>query len=142
MDISDTVGMKEFINNQICHLRKEMLTRIESNKELFTTKLESSMSAVAEAKKEMDRRMEEANNLRKQLDKQGEDVRLLLTKYIERAEYQVILNTITDRLDKIDRVLAKAEGKADQKSVTTATIIAVTGIVLGLVSLLVGTFLK
>ena len=97
------IGEKDYVDNQLCHLRKELITRIDSNKEFFNERLRTFENQTKEAKEDMSQRLSGMNEFRSQLKDQA-------ATFITRNEHQIII----DRLDRIEKTLATTEGKASQ----------------------------
>ena len=85
-------------------LKEYVETRIDSLKLYF----EARFKAIELAKSDMDRRMDAANRLREQIDKQTEETNKMLTNYVNRTEHDYVLKSIQE----IKETLAKEEGKA------------------------------
>lgn len=108
---SDAVSLKEHIEARIVALEK----------------------ATEVAAREMNRRLEGMNEFREQPDKQ---TRTFIDKDLFENRYESLCN----RLVSLEGFKERQVGKADQKDVTIALVIALSSIALGICSLIISIF--
>ena len=119
-------------------LKEYIEARIDSLKLYFEARFKAEERSIELAKADMDRRMDAANRLREQIDKQNEDNSKALSNYVNRTEHDYVLKAIQE----IKETLAKAEGKASQSSVTTVTFMAIASLLLGSIGLIIHILVK
>jgi hypothetical protein len=101
-----------------------------SLKEHLESRIHALEKATQVAKDEMDRRLEGMNRFRDQLDKQTRT-------FVDKDYFEHHCETNNDRIAKLESFKDQMTGKADQKSVTNAIIIAVISIAISIVSIII-----
>jgi predicted phage gp36 major capsid-like protein len=140
MTSDDVVSLKEYINTLVCHLRKELITRIDSNKELAEQRFRAIEVSTKEAKGDMSQRLESMNEFRTQLKEQA-------SHFITRIEYDKMIEDIRELRESRAELSGKASvasvlGVSDAasqaaSSANNAKLIAIlTGILAALLSIL------
>lgn len=101
-----------------------------SLKEYVESRIESLEKATTLARAELERRLEGMNEFRSQLENQ---TRTFVSKDESSLRYEQTCNRLRD----LESFRDKMEGKADQRSVTNALIVAFSGIAISVASLVI-----
>ena len=97
-------------------------------REYVDMRLEAMDKALGLSREVLDVRLEGMNRFREQLTKQSET-------FLTRSEYDAKHSLLMERIRQIELESAKISGKADQGAVYSARLIAVIGIIMGIVSI-------
>lgn len=118
LTVNDYVTLKEFICTKIGNLEKLIAIQIQDLKD-----------ATIIAKREQETILSGMNESRDSLKDQN---RLMVTK----AEFTQFTNSVEADIRVLRESRAELAGKADQKQVNTAILIAVIGIVIGIIGII------
>jgi hypothetical protein len=120
----DSVSLKEYFDNKFKELRDYIDIR-------FT----SIDKATILAQESLDVRLESMNEFRNSMKDQT-------AQYITRTEHRSLLDKICIQIQALEKISDRQEGKASQKSVTYAYIIAVISMIISGVGLFIHSLIK
>ncbi len=100
-----------------------------SLRDYFDTKIESIKTATDLAREGMEKRLEGMNEFRNSLKDQS-------NSFIPRSEINIIINKINDDIRGLREFRSALEGKASSTSVYISYIIAILGIIIGIIGIL------
>ena len=131
----DTVSIKEFICKRLDDLEGKINIKLEALETKETLKIEALKEATILAREILNERLSKMNEFRETLKDQTTTffTKAEHVQYVERVDgqYDKICSDITDLRKSRD----ETRGKADQSSVNTAMLIAVVGIIIGVIGL-------
>jgi len=122
----DIVSLHDHFSSLLVAMREVLIARIEALREYTDTRFKAQEDATERARASMEKRLDGMNEFRDTLKDQG-------ATFITKTEH----SAWCDRVSKLELSKATLEGKADQKSVTTALIIALIGIALAVISIII-----
>jgi len=99
--------------------------KLDALKELINSRMRNIEQSTTLATNQMERRLEGMNEFRDQLKDQA-------SRFITRAEYDILVTNIQE----LRETRAMLAGKASQSSMTLTTIIAFTGLIIGVAGLI------
>ena len=122
------------------NMKSELCTKMSLLKEQTDLKIAALKEATILAEKLNETKHNQMNEVREQLKEQSDT-------FFTSAEHEAYQKNIQIQIDRINQdirytreVLAKMDGKADQKAVVNAQLIAFTGIILGVIGIVTGLF--
>ena len=122
----DIISLRDHFSSLLVGMREFLVVRIDALREYTDTRFRSQEEATERARASMEKRLDGMNEFRNTLKDQG-------ATFITKTEHAAWC----DRVSKLELSKATLEGKADQKSVTNAIIIALIGLALSVVSIII-----
>jgi len=116
-------------NGDKINLKEYFDLAIKAQDEKTTAILKGQQIALELAKKNMDYRLEEMNNFRK-------DMQRMETSFLTREAFEIKHELMQKQVDELRLSRAELQGKADQKSVNWILGISVIGLVISIISVI------
>ena len=107
-----------------CPPLAQLHERLEAERRMRETRLSAIEREIMLAKSDMDRRLETMNEFREALRDQA-------ARFVTRMEMEAMHAPVLSDLRLLRESRAELQGKASQQSVTTATVFAVIGVLIG-----------
>ena len=122
----DIISLRDHFSSLLVGMREFLVVRIDALREYTDTRFTAQEEATERARASMEKRLDGMNEFRNTLKDQGQT-------FITKTEH----SAWCDRVSKLELSKATLEGKADQKSVTNAIIIAFIGLALSIVGIII-----
>jgi hypothetical protein len=125
---NDRVTLGRLIDTKLGALERLMCLKVDALEKATAARLAELDRATRLATDTMERRLEGMNEFRAQLKDQA-------GTFVSRAELEAFKAIVDADMRPLRQAKARAEGKASQQAVNVSTIIAVLGLLIGLLSL-------
>jgi hypothetical protein len=115
---------------EVVSLEKYLETRLEDQRVFFDSRIDAIEKATCEATLSLNKRLEGMNEFRAALKDQN-------STFLPRNEYEVQHEKLENDIKVLRESKAMLEGKASQQSVNFSTLIAIAGVLIGIIALIV-----
>lgn len=119
---------KEFVS-----LRDYLEAQMQAHTDIYSVKFENIEKSTALAYASLNKRLEGMNEFRESLKDQA-------NKFVTDEKFQFLMTKVDEDIRILREAKAAEEGKASQKSVNTALVIGVVGLIIAIASTLLGFF--